>query len=144
MVILAADVGNTDAVFGLIENGVILQSFRLKSKIPRTSDELDHFLKAYQKADRLVFCSVVPEWSELLQEYALQNGISILEVRHNIQLPFQFDYDSPETLGHDRIANAAAAVEIYGENIIVVDFGTAITFCSICNRMYKGGCIIPG
>lgn len=54
-------------------------------------------------------------------------------------------YDNPREVGADRIVNAVAAYEKYGGPIIIVDFGTAITFCAVSkNGEYLGGAIAPG
>ena len=62
-----------------------------------------------------------------------------------IRTSLNIKYDNPKQVGADRIVNAVAAVEKYGGPLIVVDFGTATTFCAITeNREYLGGSIMPG
>ena len=54
-------------------------------------------------------------------------------------------YDNPKEVGADRIVNAVAAHEIYKRSVIIIDFGTATTFCAMAkNGNYLGGCIVPG
>ena len=54
-------------------------------------------------------------------------------------------YDNPKEVGADRIVNAVAAFEIYKRSLIIIDFGTATTFCSLTKKGdYLGGCIVPG
>ena len=54
-------------------------------------------------------------------------------------------YDSPREVGADRIVNAVAAYEKYGGPVIIVDFGTATTFCAVdAKGVYLGGSICPG
>ena len=66
-------------------------------------------------------------------------------VSHKILLGVGIDYPKPETIGADRLANAAAAVALYGSPAIVVDFGTAVTFDVISPAgNYAGGVIAPG
>jgi type III pantothenate kinase len=66
-------------------------------------------------------------------------------VSHKITLGVGIDYPKPETIGADRLANAAAAVALYGSPAIVVDFGTAVTFDVISAAGdYAGGVIAPG
>ena len=55
------------------------------------------------------------------------------------------DYPKPESIGADRLANAAAVVALYGSPAVVVDFGTAVTFDVVsAERCYIGGVIAPG
>ena len=54
-------------------------------------------------------------------------------------------YDNPREVGADRIVNAVAGLEKYGAPLIIVDFGTATTFCAISEKgEYLGGVITPG
>jgi type III pantothenate kinase len=54
-------------------------------------------------------------------------------------------YENPREVGADRIANAVAAIERYGSPVIIVDFGTATTFCFVNEQgHYVGGAITPG
>ena len=61
----------------------------------------------------------------------------------NIPQNIKFHYKSGQ-LGSDRIANTYSAIEKYGNNSIVIDFGTATTFDVIKNKIYEGGIIAPG
>ena len=64
---------------------------------------------------------------------------------YNSHLPFKIEYDTPETLGPDRIAAAAGAYKFYhGKEVLIIDAGTAITFDFLVGRFYKGGNISPG
>lgn len=150
MTLLAVDIGNTEAVFGYFKDRSLVSSFRLKTKLPRTADELAILLAQWMREDGLdaaaeaVYCSVVPNWSDLLEDYFAGLSIPFMAVSHNMRLPFEFDYDAPETLGPDRIVNAAACAFFYDDNCLLVDFGTAITFCALVNKKYVGGVIVPG
>jgi len=64
---------------------------------------------------------------------------------HQTKLPFKIDYETPETLGTDRIAGAAGAFSIFpGEKMLLIDAGSAITYDLISDGIYKGGNISPG
>ena len=66
-------------------------------------------------------------------------------VNHRISLGVGIDYPKPETIGADRLANAAAAMALYGSPAVVVDFGTAVTFDVVNPEgKYCGGVIAPG
>lgn len=62
-----------------------------------------------------------------------------------IKTGINIKYDNPREVGADRIVNAVAAYEIYKRPVIIIDFGTATTFCAVReNGDYLGGCICPG
>ncbi|HEY5742072.1 MAG TPA: type III pantothenate kinase, partial [Terrimicrobiaceae bacterium] len=95
-----------------------------------------------RKAKHAVVASVVPA-----RNRALTNVLPspICWVSHKIPLGIGIDYPRPETIGADRLANAAAAVALYGFPAVVVDFGTAVTFDVISPvGDYAGGVIAPG
>ena len=72
------------------------------------------------------------------------NFNEIFQITIKNKMPFGFDYGTPETIGNDRLANAAAGVLHYADSLIIVDIGTAITFCVIADKVFKGGLIAPG
>jgi type III pantothenate kinase len=93
--------------------------------------------------ERAVLCSVVPAASAIIAE-TLAGG-PLLEVSARIELGVGIDYPQPHSIGADRLANAAVAAATVGAPVIVVDFGTAVTFDIISReRMYVGGVIAPG
>lgn len=95
-----------------------------------------------KNASRVVLSSVVPEKNRVLQEIY---GDRLLIVSHDIELGVQIDYPQPETIGADRLANAAAVAALHGAPAVVVDFGTAVTFDIISRAgAYVGGVIAPG
>jgi type III pantothenate kinase len=92
---------------------------------------------------RIVVCSVVPKKDPLIQRAAGKVLVSFVNAKS--ALGVGVDYPKPETIGADRLANAAAVAEIYGYPAIVVDFGTAVTFDVVsAERSYIGGVIAPG
>ncbi|MDA7681129.1 type III pantothenate kinase [Verrucomicrobiales bacterium] len=96
-----------------------------------------------KKETRIIFSSVVPEKNKFIEDYF---GIQrVLKVSSNLKLGFNIDYPHPETIGADRIANVVAASQFTEAPIIVVDFGTAVTFDIISKKnCYIGGVIAPG
>ncbi len=92
---------------------------------------------------RIVVCSVVPKKDVLIRRAAGQ--LPVIFVSAKSALGVGVEYPKPETIGADRLANAAAVAEIYGSPAIVVDFGTAVTFDVVsAARSYIGGVIAPG
>jgi type III pantothenate kinase len=108
----------------------------------------------------VVLSSVVPDAEEAVQEFArcLAHGQKktkravraehVLRVSHKINLGVGVNYPKPATIGADRLANAAGALAFYGAPVVVVDFGTAVTFDVIAKEKggpaYVGGVIAPG
>jgi type III pantothenate kinase len=90
-----------------------------------------------------VLSSVAPKKGELIEK-AL-GKIPRVRVSAAIELGVGIDYPKPQTIGADRLANAAAAVVFFGAPVVVVDFGTAVSFDIIApGKVYVGGVIAPG
>jgi type III pantothenate kinase len=93
---------------------------------------------------RVVVSSVVPEKDAVISE-AAHNKTKVLWLDWKMNLGVAIDYPKPQSIGADRLANAAAVAELYGYPAIVVDFGTAATFDVVSERRtYIGGVIAPG
>jgi type III pantothenate kinase len=96
-----------------------------------------------RRVQRIVVCSVVPKKDALIRRAA--GPIPLTFVNAKSELGVGVDYPEPESIGADRLANAAAVAEIYGCPAVVVDFGTAVTFDVVsAERSYIGGVIAPG
>lgn len=79
---------------------------------------------------------------EMTQKYF---HIKPMIVTNEIKTGITIRYDNPREIGADRIVNAAAAYRLYGGPLIIVDFGTATTFCAVTREgEYLGGAITPG
>lgn len=153
--ILCLDVGNTQIYGGLFQDEELVLQFRKASKQNFSSDELGVFLKNVIRENNfnnedihaISICSVVPD-----QEYSIRSGcfkyfnITPFFVQPGVKTGLKIKYNNPLEVGSDRITNAIAAIKIHpNQNIIVVDFGTATTFCVITkNKEYLGGIILPG
>jgi type III pantothenate kinase len=91
----------------------------------------------------VLLCSVVPEKADALASFL--GDQPLLRVSSKIELGVGIDYPKPQTIGADRLANAACAAACYGAPVVVVDFGTAVSFDVISRaRQYVGGVIAPG
>ena len=96
--------------------------------------------------DNAIICSVVPKAMGVLNKdiKKLTNRNPYI-IGKNISVPIKNLYRKPQQVGQDRLVNAYAGVMLYGAPLIVVDFGTAITFDVISrNKEYLGGMILPG
>lgn len=152
---LVVDIGNTEAVLGLMDaRGVISAHWRLSTGIVRTADEYEHLIHALLDrkgvegavVTRGVLGSVVPSITDRIRT-ALEALISgpVMTVLPDVDLPISLAVDEPKTVGADRIVNTLAAKEMFHRDTIVVDLGTATTFdCITSEGVFLGGVIAPG
>lgn len=152
--LLAVDVGNTNTVLGLFEDGALAKHWRLTTRRDSTSDEITlsvHGLLASAGRENdpprhVIVASVVPSLKFPLRQSLRQiTGVEPLFVEPGIRTGMPILYDAPQEVGADRIVNAVAAYERLGGPCVVVDFGTATTFDVVTARgEYAGGVIVPG
>jgi type III pantothenate kinase len=108
-----------------------------------SSSVVAEFLKRRQ-VKKLVVSTVVPTKNSAISK-AAHNKAQVLWLDWRLKLSITIDYPKPESIGADRLANAAAVAELYGWPAIIVDFGTAATFDVVSEeRSYIGGVIAPG
>lgn len=152
--ILVVDVGNTNIVLGIYNGKQLLQSWRMGTDRDKTSDEFGMFMMNLMSVAKLdiahinavIISSVVPPIMYSL-EHAIRKYFKVdpLVVGPGVKTGINIKYENPKEVGADRIVNAVAACEIYGGPLIIVDFGTATTFCAISSKNeYLGGVICPG
>lgn len=157
--ILSLDVGNTQVYGGVFESigetEKILLTFRRNSKQGSSSDEVGIFLRMVLKENgidpklikQIVLCSVVPEVIFSLKG-ACQKYFNInpFILQAGVKTGLKIKYRNPLEVGADRIANSIAATQMFPKkNLIIVDLGTATTFCAITkDKDYLGGVIIAG
>lgn len=152
--LLVFDVGNTNMVIGVYEGKTLVKDWRICTDIHKTSDEygmLISNLLTYDKIDLksiddVIISSVVPNVMHALENFCIKYcEKKPMIVGPGIKTGLNIKYDNPKQVGADRIVNAVAAIEKYGSPLIVVDFGTATTFCAISEKAeYLGGTICPG
>jgi type III pantothenate kinase len=152
--LLVIDVGNTNIVYGVYDDKELIAYWRMNTDAQKTSDEfgmfitniLSHNCIPVEKIKAVMIASVNPPVMYSL-EHAIRKyiNVTILQVGPGIKTGLNIKYEDPRDVGADRIANAVAGLDLYGGPLIIVDFGTATTFCSITkNREYLGGVISPG
>lgn len=153
--LLTVDIGNTNVCMGLMpERGVLASHIRFPTDKRRTVEEfMENFeaLVAMQHFDfsgvtGAIVSSVVPELTDsVVASVHAKAGRDPMVVRHDMNLGFTIDMDTPERLGADMIADAAGAVNDYEGALAIYDMGTATT-CSIvsADKVYLGSIIIPG
>ncbi|HZJ99370.1 MAG TPA: type III pantothenate kinase, partial [Tissierellaceae bacterium] len=152
--LLVIDVGNTHIVFGGFEGKKLIYDWRISSDKEKTSDEyglLFDQIFQYNGIDRsqvsdIIISSVVPTLMHTLPAMSQRYfNIDPVVIGPGVKTGMNIKYDNPKEVGADRIVNAVAAYERYGGPLIIVDFGTANTFCFVNKEgEYCGGVIAPG
>ncbi|MEK7263881.1 MAG: type III pantothenate kinase [Bacteroidota bacterium] len=152
--LLAIDIGNTHTVLGIFEDEQLRAHWRLSSQVMRTEDEIflnvkllaEHNGIATGKIHTIGISSVVPNLNvvyEMMSKKYFQKEPLLISA--SLPLGIKIHYDDAMAVGADRICNAVAAYKKYGGPLIIVDFGTAITYDIIAtNGDYLGGVITAG
>ena len=152
--LLVVDVGNTNITGGIFEEEELKGSFRMTTKIPRTSDEygillcsmLEYRGIAIEEIEAVMIASVVPAIM-----HSFINGVKKylkivpLEVKPGTKTGIKIMTANPYEIGADRIVDAVGAFELYGGPVIVIDFGTATTYDVILkDGTFTAGITAPG
>ena len=144
--LLAIDIGNTNITMGVFSWGDrLLYHFAIPTNTKSYRSIISKIVNKY-KIKNSILCSVVPKITQAFSKNLnkLISGKSII-IGKDIRVPIRNNYRNPGQVGQDRLVNAYAGVKLYGTPLIVVDFGTAITFDLISkNKAYEGGVILPG
>lgn len=152
--VLLIDVGNTNIVLGVHDGEKHIASWRISTDIKKTSDEYGIQIMQLLSLSNLnpmevkgiIISSVVPNIMHSL-ENTIRKCFKIepIIVGPGVKTGINIKYDNPKEVGADRIVNSVAAYEIYRRPLIIIDFGTATTFCAVTKEGdYLGGCIVPG
>jgi len=150
--LLAIDIGNTNTVFGVYADGRLVQHWRVETDAGRTVDEHAVLLRGLLGPDALrtlhggAMSCVVPALNEVLRAVCRQHlGFDLLVIEPGVRTGMPILYETPLTLGSDRLVNAVAAFERTRGATIVVDFGTATKIEYVTPAgAYAGGVICPG
>lgn len=149
------DVGNTNMVLGVFENDQLKHEWRIKTDRYKTEDEfgmlvkslLEHKSIGLADISGVIISSVVPPLMFALEKMCkiYFNVKPIIVDKEIINSELKLCYPNPKEIGADRIVNAVAANHEYGAPVIIIDFGTATTFCYVNeHEEYCGGLISPG
>lgn len=159
--ILALDIGNTNIGFGVFDvdgaeasRYVPKATWRMATESGRSGDEygllLTHLLPlrdiSPDALTAVVLCNVVPPLTPAFVELSRTYfDLEPMVVGTGVKTGIRVLYDAPRDVGADRIADAAAALELYGGPAIIVDFGTGTVFDAVsADGEYVGGAIAPG
>ena len=136
--LLAVDIGNTNIVLGLFDKNLLISKQRILTNGPIS-------VKVWGKADAAIISSVVPRQTRILSKMIEKlYGVKPVIVNwRNIDLKIALK--NKRQVGVDRLVNAIAVKRIYGAPAVIIDFGTATTFCALDkNGRYMGGAITSG
>ncbi|MGB8491257.1 MAG: type III pantothenate kinase [Bacteroidales bacterium] len=136
------DIGNSSTKVAVYEGFEKVISLRTKQF---SWDKLREMLAPYtEKLDRCIV-STVRDTPEFVIDLATHGIPNVQVLSHVTRLPFRNEYETPETLGTDRIAAIAGAFHLFQEkNILVIDAGSAVTYDYLSDNAFKGGNISPG
>ncbi len=152
--LLVFDIGNTNMVLGVYDEKKLIMDWRINTDLNKTSDEYGVLIKNLFDAsdlklniiDAIIISSVVPAVMHSLENFCMKYcNIAPLIVGPGVKTGLNIKYEDPKMVGADRIVNAVAAISKYGSPLIIIDFGTATTYCAISDKSeYLGGAISPG
>ncbi|MFD0051783.1 type III pantothenate kinase [Actinomycetes bacterium NPDC127524] len=152
--IFVLDVGNTNTVLGVYDDETLKHHWRIETNRHKTEDEygmiikslLEHEELSFEEFDGIIISSVVPPIMFALERMCKKYfGIKPIVVGPGMKTGLDIKYENPREVGADRIVNAVAGIQEYGSPLIIVDFGTATTYCYINEeKQYMGGAIAPG
>jgi type III pantothenate kinase len=156
MSLLCADIGNSHTTLGLLDDGEVIEHWRVATLESRTADEWNVLIRGLinqsprsdiTMVEGISVCSTVPsvlhEWRDMLAVHFADVPSVVVETGVRTGVPVLMD--NPREVGADRVVNALAAATLYDGPAIVVDFGTATTFDVVSPKgEYIGGAISPG
>ncbi len=146
--LLAIDIGNSSTKFGVFDDDKLVNQISISTIRTNSANEIYELIQPEMngRISSVIVSSVVTELEKSYRELAekLLNA-KVLFVDNKFDSGLKINYFPPENLGVDRLVAAFAAVEKYGEPIIVCDFGTAATIDAVNSKgEFLGGIIAPG
>lgn len=152
--LLVIDVGNTNITLGVFNGEELSGTFRMTTKLPRTSDEYGITLRELVERQGIlstdinaaIVASVVPDIMHSLGSALIKYfGVRPMVVSAGIRTGIRILTENPKQIGADRIVDAVAAYTLYGGPVIVIDFGTATTYDIVGpEATFEGAVIAPG
>ncbi|GEL78240.1 type III pantothenate kinase [Tenuibacillus multivorans] len=153
--IFVLDVGNTNTVLGVFDQGKLTYQWRLATNRHKTEDEyamrikslLQHNGLSFEDFEGVIISSVVPPIMFALEKMCERyfHLDPLIVGSNNVKSHLKTNYPNPREIGADRVVNAVGAIKEYRAPLVIIDFGTATTFCYINeHKEYEGGAITPG
>ena len=152
--LLAVDVGNTNITLGVFNGEELVGTFRMTTRIARTSDEYGMIISeileqngiAHKDINDAIIASVVPALMHSLTSGIIKYfHIEPIIIEAGIKTGIRIATENPKQIGADRIVDAAGAYELYGGPVLVLDFGTATTYDLVtADGSFVAGVTAPG
>src|SRR5699024_3287312 len=153
--IFVLDSGNTNRVLGVLSEQKLIQEWTIRTDRYKTEDEIGILIKSLFDYNQLemkdiqgiIISSVVPQMMRAIEVMCIKyfNVTPLIVGEMNVHSHLDIRYPRPSEIGADRIVNAVAATTLYQGPLIIIDFGTATTFCYVDkHHAYQGGIITPG
>lgn len=154
--LLAFDIGNSNAVLGLFRDGTLIFDWRIETDPNKSADEYGMLVRqlfeteglGFSDVDDVIIATVVPSVLFTIRHMVTKYfKMEPIVVESGIRTGMVIKYDNPRSLGADRIVNAVAAFNKYGGDgpLIVIDMGTATTIDAVSEKgEFLGGTIAPG
>ena len=126
----------------MYKNGQCVKEHKVNKENFR--DTAESLILSHKVIQGLIYSDVSNQAGDFFEKFS--NQFSVIAVSSNMQLPFINSYQSPESLGSDRIVLVAAACKSHpNTNVLIIDLGTCITYDFLdANNIYQGGAISPG
>ncbi len=139
---LVIDAGNTAVKTAVFQNNSLQEKQNFQKE--NFSEEFEKIQKKFPEITKSIISSVTSGENEMISE--VRKAFPVMNLNNSTPLPFENRYASAETLGKDRIALVAAAVNSFpGKNTLIIDAGTCITYdIKTAEEVYLGGAISPG
>ena len=140
--LLALDIGNTNIKSGIFSNGKLIHVKHFT--ITENEDSFKNSFFEFPGIEVVAICNVVGELTLLKSKFFQQK--SVFEIDDHTNLFFKNNYQTPETLGKDRLSAVAGSIAKFPDTpLLIIDAGTAITFDFVSKTQgYLGGNISPG
>ncbi len=153
--ILCLDIGNTQIFGGVFDQDKLRLRFRRNSRTGASSDEIGVFLRSVlrendidpKSVNQVSLCTVVPEVLHSVKNACAKYfSLNPFILQAGVKTGLKVRYKNPLEVGPDRIANAIAGTQLYpNQNLLIIDFGTATTYCAVtADKQYLGGIITAG
>lgn len=153
--IFVLDIGNTNTVLGVFSKDKLEYEWRIRTDRYKTEDELGILVKslfdynglAFEVIEGIIISSVVPPIMRAVEGMCHKyfKLTPLVVGKEDVRLYLDIRYPQPKEIGADRIVNAVGALSLFTEPLIIIDFGTATTFCYVDEqKAYYGGVIAPG
>ena len=151
MRLAVVDVGNTSTAVGLWTDGRVSRVSHCDGGFAEASKAVETLFGGRRaRPEAIAYVSVVPKEDGRWRAFARRRGFDLRQITYKslasgVAGGLRLDYPKPETIGADRLADAAGAVERYGAPVLVMDFGTALTAAVVTRDLaWRGGVIAPG